>query len=340
MKIRFVAALLPFITVFLCGGVALGQPCDAAPCKDHGFCTRNKGGNCGAATDADCKGSAACKSNGFCKHHEGRCIQGSDGDCARSDYCKPYGLCSYSNHECVAKSDNDCKKSSGCKTLGLCSAENGVCVVSNKDDCKALDGCKVFGKCTSKGHGCIVGSDADCFASSGCKEGKACKKGVRLWGHFVVTKIKPLNLSEGTKFASIGDNIPQAAPSLVAGEDVECMKVFRTVDYESPKDRTAGKEKAETCCKEARKTQKTITCGEIPNGGRHTSEGIAVKKKCMEQAGFTKGKIEEFAVCRIKTSRCVVPAGVETKAAEKGAEKGAEKQGAEKGAEKGAKKGK
>jgi len=317
MKIRIVAALLPFMTVLLCGGGAMAQPCDAQPCKDHGFCSRNKDGECGAANDSDCSSSADCKSKGFCKHHDGRCIQGSDKDCARSDYCKPYGLCSFSNNQCVAKSDTDCKKSTGCKTLGLCTAENGVCVVGKKNDCKALNGCKVFGKCTSKGKGCIVGADSDCAVSQACKKDEACKRGYRYWGHFMVTDLKSLSLGDVAEFKSIGDQVPQEAPSLVAGEDVECMKVFRTLEYESPKDRAAARVQAEDCCKKALKTNPKISCAAIPNGGRHTKAGITVKKTCMEQAGFTKGKIEAFAVCRIKTPRCTVPPEVLKKAAEK-----------------------
>ena len=314
----------------------MAQPCDSQPCKDHGFCTRNKDMECGAATDADCKSSTDCKENGYCKHHQGRCIPGSDAECAKAEYCKPYGLCSFAKSACVASSDADCKKSNQCKTLGLCSAENGVCVVSNKDDCKKLDGCRVFGKCTAKGKGCIVGSDADCSEAVVCKKGEACTRGSRHWGHFVITKIKGVSLEEGNKYKSIGDNIPDEAPSLVAGEDVQCLKVFRTLDWESPKDRTAARDSAEACCAKAKKTKPAINCSDFPNGGRHTSEGIAVKKTCIVQAGYTKGKTEEFAICRIKTPRCVVPAGAIKKDAVKGAEKGVEK-GAEKGA---AKKGK
>ncbi len=328
MKIRFVAAFLPLLAVSLCAGEAAAQPCDAKPCKDHGFCTRNKDGECGAASDSDCSSSKACKSKGFCKHHGGACIQGSDKDCKKSAYCKPYGLCSFSNNKCVA-TDKACQASDGCKTLGMCTAENGTCAVSKASDCKALDGCKKFGKCTSKGNGCIVGSDKDCASSEVCTKAKACKKGNRFWGRFTVNDISKMTLADGVKFTSIGGNIPQDAPSLVAGEDVECLKVFKTVDFESPSDRAAGKEKAEKCCKAAAKGKKGITCTDFPNGGKHTSVGIKVKKKCMVEAGFTKGKVEAFALCRIKTPRCTIPPEVlkkmieEAKAkAAKGAPKG------------------
>ena len=318
MKIRLVTVFLPLLAVSLCATPAMAQPCDSKPCKAHGLCTRNESGECGAASDQDCTGSVACKENGYCKHHQGRCIPGSDAACVKAEYCKPYGLCSFSNNACVAKSDKDCQKSDQCKTLGLCSAQDGVCVVGKNADCKPLDGCKVFGKCTAKGHGCIVGSDSDCASATVCKEQKACKRGPQYWGHFVVTGTKA-PIGGDNKYESVGQNVPQAAPSLVAGEDAECMKVFKTVDYVAPKDRAAGVKKALECCVAAAKNNSKLSCTEIPNGGKHTADAIAAIKTCIEQAGFTKGRTEAFSLCRIKTQKCVAPPQpkVSPKAAEK-----------------------
>lgn len=62
-----------------------------AGCKIRGLCT-HVAGLC-VATNADCRVSKKCQSEGRCAEQDGECRVGSDADCAASAACKLEGRC-------------------------------------------------------------------------------------------------------------------------------------------------------------------------------------------------------------------------------------------------------
>ncbi|MCO4762791.1 MAG: hypothetical protein KC502_14855 [Myxococcales bacterium] len=69
-------------------------------CWAFGQCAR-RGGQCVAATRADCAGARVCHVNGHCTALAGACVAGSEADCRKSDGCRTRGECVHKGHRCV-----------------------------------------------------------------------------------------------------------------------------------------------------------------------------------------------------------------------------------------------
>jgi hypothetical protein len=97
-------------------------------CELEGFCSMDAQGQCIAATNEDCKPSAACL-GGRCTAFEGRCIAANDDDCRGSWACKGYGQCHHDRDEaCMAKDEAECRASTRCQREGFCKLAGGECV--------------------------------------------------------------------------------------------------------------------------------------------------------------------------------------------------------------------
>ena len=147
--------------------------CDPVDCSLLGFCWKEDGGQCHAATDRDCACSSSCKEIGTCIAHDGYCATSSHTGCKDTKVCKTGGACTPNGHVCVVANDADCRASNLCHEAGACfaDAEAQVCVAKSEADCRASSLCATKGKCALPlgPTVCFPGSAEDCTESSECK---------------------------------------------------------------------------------------------------------------------------------------------------------------------------
>jgi hypothetical protein len=72
-------------------GCAKGPRCSEA--GDCQFRAVEAGGICEPKTDAHCKNSAECRTNGGCALDDGVCLPKTDADCIQSEACTKHQLC-------------------------------------------------------------------------------------------------------------------------------------------------------------------------------------------------------------------------------------------------------
>ena len=66
---------------------------DDTLCALSGYCTSTAGGECIAASDAECEQSLQCPSDGACTARHGECMATSDAQCEVSEACMREGRC-------------------------------------------------------------------------------------------------------------------------------------------------------------------------------------------------------------------------------------------------------
>jgi hypothetical protein len=188
-----------------------GDSCEGKPfCKDFGWCGKNGEGGCKARNDDDCKQSAACRMNGYCKEFDGKCGPTSQADCDSAQTCdgntkeaappaapaapgqaaQTWPACRFNEkrHRCE---DVDCYASGMCQHGGVVTSVEDVGTATHPEleatygdearpgdpaDCKDSLACVREGNCSISADGkqCVPGADADCAGSDRwCKaEGK------------------------------------------------------------------------------------------------------------------------------------------------------------------------
>lgn len=106
-------------------GSCAPQCAKSSVCIDLGKCTP-KDGRCATTSDAECRASTYCKSEGNCHAYveAGFCGAGTDADCKNSEECKSKGNCTLraGDVHCRPGSDADCRASLACTSSGLCKA--------------------------------------------------------------------------------------------------------------------------------------------------------------------------------------------------------------------------
>jgi hypothetical protein len=146
-------------------------------CRKDGTCTLGPLGTCVAATDAGCRASTVCLTEGRCTAKDGACVA-TDASCGARWECRWNGACSASSGRCRATSDADCAPSEGCKASGRCRHRNGTCVVAKSEDCARSLECAGAGRCIAASGFCQQGDDAYCRGTEGCRELGQCSAGL------------------------------------------------------------------------------------------------------------------------------------------------------------------
>jgi hypothetical protein len=157
------------------------HPACADTCRKNGRCVQQTGANCVALSVHHCLRStedtpeeeSACRQFGKCTVKGGECVAASAADCKKSLPCKTDLQCEAVDGNCVA-TDAVCKESNLCKGLGRCTAKDGLCQAVSPQDCKSASQCKDAGLCTVKDGKCVAGSAGDCSQSMICQKFKRC----------------------------------------------------------------------------------------------------------------------------------------------------------------------
>jgi hypothetical protein len=156
-------------------GPASDADCRASQiCTSDGECAVGDHGSCAAARDEDCRQSWGCAAYGSCSLVSGKCSPAKDEDCALLPVCYADGACSAVNGGCRVSKDADCAPTDGCKSYGACSAVTdprypslGASCQARGADCAKTYACRSNGRCASEDGMCVV-SDAGCKASYYC----------------------------------------------------------------------------------------------------------------------------------------------------------------------------
>jgi hypothetical protein len=157
-------------------GPASDADCRASElCTSNGDCAVGKGGFCHAARDEDCRQAWGCTANGACSFVGGRCAAGKDDDCALTASCQSYGTCSAVNGTCGVGKDADCASTDSCASWGACSAvtdpahpDRGAMCRARDVDCEKTETCHSSGQCAAQ-DGLCTASEAGCKASAFCE---------------------------------------------------------------------------------------------------------------------------------------------------------------------------
>lgn len=196
-------------------------------CTQEGKCQDGLEG-CEIQTDADCKGSDACKKDGRCVKGtefigdvipQVVCEAGNDADCKTSSGCTLEGRCSKIRNRinniwknvCAVATNVDCESSAGCKDEKRCGALNGACVL-----CVQSEQCRREGACTYSEGKCVIKSFSDCSTSTDCLNKGRC----------ALLDGKCVACNQGKECAEKGlcsqNPIRNSVQACIAGTNAEC----------------------------------------------------------------------------------------------------------------------
>lgn len=130
----------------------------SSACRSAGNCFASEDGACvpeAALESHRCVHAASCRLHGGCHPRDGFCEAASDADCRASLECLTQGRCAYDDGLCLV-GDSDCGATTGCALEGTCTTQHlplailgigPICGLTESGSCANTEACRREGRC-------------------------------------------------------------------------------------------------------------------------------------------------------------------------------------------------